>query len=108
MSYAKYKADIADRKDAEALRWLLNNEKGRWILSKLADESYLNEPTKSYDTSTILLREGRRGLVLDLFSQIRRLGREEAMLLIKADVERQVWRADTKDSFERKEIKANE
>lgn len=103
--YRRYKADEAGRKDAEALRWLLNDHRGRWLLSKLADESYVNEPTPALDTNTILLREGRKGLVLDLYIQIRQMGREEILLLIKADAERQIWREDTKDSFKRKESK---
>ncbi|CAK7053902.1 hypothetical protein [Phascolarctobacterium sp.] len=102
-AYKKHKAEAASRKDAEALRWLLSDHRGRWILSKLADESYINEPTPALDTNTILLREGRKGLVLDLYKQIRRMGRDEILLLIKADAERQIWREDTQDSFTRKE-----
>lgn len=103
--YQKHKNNAASLKDAEALRWLLTDHRGRWILTKLADESFINEPTSVIDTNTILMREGRKGLVLDLYNQIRRMGRDEILLLIKADAERQIWRADTKDSFMRKETK---
>lgn len=101
----KYKHQQATIKDEEAIRWLLNDERGRWILSKLVDESFINEPVTFLDTNAILIREGRKALVLDLFRQIRLMGRNERLLLVKADAERQIWREDTKDSFFRKESK---
>ena len=85
------------------MRWLLDDHRGRWILSKLADESFLNEPMPSLDTNSILMREGRKGIVLDLYKQIRKLGRNEILLLVKADAERRLWREDIRDNFTRKE-----
>ncbi len=102
-AYKKYKDSEACRKDAKTMRWLLDDHRGRWILSKLADESFLNEPMPSLDTNSILMREGRKGIVLDLYKQIRKLGRNEILLLVKADAERRLWREDIRDNFTRKE-----
>lgn len=101
--YETYKAKALAEKDAEAFRWLLNDHRGRWFLSKLADEGFVHQPTSTTDTNAICMREGRRTLVLDLHKQIRTLGISEELLLVRADGERRTWRSDIKESFSRKE-----
>lgn len=100
-----YKEARLKEKDEAALRWLLNDEMGRWLITKLEDESFLYIPATPGNPTDAVWREGRKSLILDLLAQINGLGRQEKLLLIKAQGERQMWREDIKDSFKGKEIK---
>jgi isopentenyldiphosphate isomerase len=84
---ARYLAE-ANRLDAEAYSFLLEDKRGRWLIARLAEENYLWATTFTNDAESYF-REGKRAAVLVLFQKIRRAGARLGQLLLLAETERQ-------------------
>lgn len=63
------------RKDAEALRDLLNNPNGRWFLMRMFDKTKLVSNSFTGNSSTFY-NEGRRAVGVELMNEISCLGLE--------------------------------
>ena len=78
----------AERLDAEAYSFLLEDARGRWLLSRLAAENYLWATTFTNNAESYF-KEGKRTAVLVLFEKIRSAGARLGQLLLLAETERQ-------------------
>ncbi len=89
-SFDQYLKNKSKKKDVEAFQYLLEDPRGRWLLSKLGFENYLYLSTYTGDADTYK-REGSRCVVLKLFDEIRSVGKDELLALMKAEGERHMW-----------------
>lgn len=78
--------DYIKLKDDEAYRFLLNDEKGRWFISRLLRAEGL-VATSFTGNSATFYNEGRRAVVIAIRNKIEELGKAEYALLHKAEDE---------------------
>ncbi len=60
------------RRDEEALRYLISDERGRWFLSRMLERCHVFSMA-SGDVNRILLFEGERNIGVELYDNLRML-----------------------------------
>lgn len=87
-------------KDKEAYEFLLSDERGRWFLTKLLVANYYYKSTFTGNADTYR-KEGARKAVLAVTDEIRKLGEEGVLQLLRAEGERFAWIREQEANFER-------
>lgn len=87
-------------KDKESYEFLLSDERGRWFLTKLLVANYYYTSTFTGNADTYR-KEGARKAVLAVTDEIRKLGEEGVLQLLRAEGERFAWIREQEANFER-------
>ncbi|MDR2006505.1 MAG: hypothetical protein LBP78_04610 [Acidaminococcales bacterium] len=94
---ARYEAEL-ERLDKEAFAFVLEDRRGRWLLSMLQAENFRNRSTFTNDAETYF-NEGRRVAVLKFFDKAREADKRFSQLLLLAETERQAVAEDLVESL---------
>jgi hypothetical protein len=86
---ARYEEKLRE-KDCEAFAFVLEDRRGRWLLSRLARENFRDRTTFTGDAETHF-REGKRAAVMVLFQRMRAAKERFGQLLLLAETE--LWAA---------------
>lgn len=78
--------DYLRKKDADAIRFMLNNEDGRWFIARLLRAEGLTASSFTGNSSTFY-NEGRRAVAIGIRDRIEDLGKPELQLLQQAECE---------------------
>ena len=87
-------------KDKEAYEFLLSDERGRWFLTKLMVSNYYYASTFTGNADTYR-KEGARKAVLVVTDEIRKMGEDGVLQLLRAEGERFAWIREQEANFER-------
>lgn len=82
------------------MSFCLANERGRWFLTKLLVANYYYTSTFTGNADTYR-KEGARKAVLAVTDEIRKLGEEGVLQLLRAEGERFAWIREQEANFER-------
>ena len=74
------------KKDQEAYEFLMNDPRGRWLLSRLKEDAFFENPVFT-GNSTTFFNDGKRMAVMDLVKNIELTSIELAKKVIEAKVE---------------------